>query len=86
MTHYSLRARQSVSEPPQCWVVYGSMNGHEWLEIAREDDTLVLRGWKAVRTFKVARLELCRYIQILDYAENAQLDVDIIEIFGYLVD
>jgi hypothetical protein len=87
--HYSLRSRNdSDCNHPMNWTLKGSVDGTEWLEIDRQNNSRDLVGLNRSQTFSGSGNAFFRLIRLRQTGKNSSdcdfLTVSAIELFGVL--
>jgi hypothetical protein len=87
--HYSVRTRNdSDDNHPMNWIIEGSQDGHEWIEVDRRNDCRELLGKSRSQTFPTSRTGYFRQIRLRQTGQNSSgyhfLTVSAFELFGVL--
>jgi hypothetical protein len=72
-THYSIRSRYNGNDMdlyPKSWVIEGSDDGQEWIELDRRQNNQDLNSRNAVKMFPIARAKECRQIRLRQTGPN----------------
>jgi hypothetical protein len=88
VSHYSIRTLggQPGDDHLKSWVVDGSQDGQNWIDLDQRCDNDQLNGSHAVASFEVTRSALCRYIRIRqvgkNHCGNHRIALSAFELFG----
>jgi hypothetical protein len=91
VSHYSLRSQPDCdNHHPMNWMLEGSMDGQNWIELDRRDNCRELVGLNRSATFSVSRRAFFQQIRLRQHEENSNgydyLTVNAFELFGDLSD
>jgi hypothetical protein len=89
VSHYSLRSRpDSDSHHPINWILEGSIDGNNWIELDRRDNCREIAGQNRSATFSVSKREVVQQIRLRQHGKESSgydhLTVSAIKLFGYL--
>jgi hypothetical protein len=91
-THYAIQTcgDGAGGRHLKSWLVEGSVDGESWIEIDRQEDRDELNARKVLRTFEVAKSEVCRFVRLTNSGRNYegidQIVISAFEIFGALIE
>jgi hypothetical protein len=91
-THYTIRTNDGGpgGQHLKSWLVETSVDGKNWREVAREEDSEQLNGILFTGTFTVTGGEECRFIRLVNIGRNHHGDdmflISAWEIFGSLIE
>jgi hypothetical protein len=91
VSHYSLRSRPDYDGyHPMNWMLEGSMDGQNWIELDRRDNCRELVGLNRSATFSVSRRAFFQQIRLRQHGKDSNgydfLTVNAFELFGDLHD
>jgi hypothetical protein len=70
------------------WIIEGSIDGENWIELDRRDDCREVVGVNRSATFQIEKREFVRLVRLRHYGKNSNgydyLTVSAFELFGNL--